>query len=93
MENILLVYTLKNTGVGVFIGSVQENDVCLMSYWVIKNNKKIYISILLFMGTLRLSLYYMEKMVWILFIVQIAWHDRGLLKQFPKAVCIKIFIC
>lgn len=33
------------------------------------------------MGTLKLSLYYMEKMVWILFIVQIAWHDRGLLKQ------------
>lgn len=57
----------------------------------------MYITILLFTGTLRLSLntemfylniYEKHEMVWILLLVHITLHGMigGLLKHFPKAV-------
>ena len=68
-----------------------------------KKKKKVYITILLFTGTLRLSLntkmFYLnifkKEMVWILLLVHITLHGMigGLLKHFPKAVCGIISIC
>lgn len=61
------------------------------------DQKNMYITILLFTGTLRLSLntemfylniYEKHEMVWILLLVHITLHGMigGLLKHFPKAV-------